>query len=137
MREREQKRKQKKLNPNGDDDPTLRLLQVRRQPNRRRHLLLHGASLRSHLVDPNLPHHLLQIPKILNRQSRQEAGDDEDREPFLQAHRQEIEDQEDGPRRDEPQGVEPRSVPLQVQIRRRRGPRPLRRLRAVELALRR
>lgn len=126
-----------KPNPNGDYDPTLRLLQVRRQPNRRRNLLLHRPSLRSHLLDPNLPHELLQVPQTLHRPGREEARDDEDREPFLQADDQEIEDEEDRPRRDEPEGVEPRSVVIQVQIGSRGGARAIRRLRAAELAVRR
>ncbi|GFY80737.1 transmembrane/coiled-coil protein [Actinidia rufa] len=97
------------------------------------YLRVHGPSLRGHIVGANLPDHLLQVPQILHRQGLQEARDHEDRLFHQQAQ---VQGQEDGPRRDQPQGVQPRPLPLQVQVRRRRRHRPLRRLRPPQLPLR-
>ncbi|CAN0879146.1 hypothetical protein LINGRAHAP2_LOCUS12877, partial [Linum grandiflorum] len=113
-----------------------RLLQVRRQPDRRRNLPLHRHRLRGNLLDPDLPHQLLQVPQVLHRQGLEEARDDEDRHR-RQDHHEEVQVQEDQPRRDLPQGVQPRPLALQVQVRRCRRLGPVHRLRPPELSLRR
>lgn len=106
-------------------------LQVRRRPHGSRHLRLHGGRVRGHLVAPHIPHHLLRGPPIFHRQGH------EDRRQPREDLRQEVQDEEVRPRRDQPQGVEPRPLPLQVQVRRGRRSRPLRHLRPVQLPLRR
>ncbi|CAN1144334.1 hypothetical protein LINPERHAP2_LOCUS14040, partial [Linum perenne] len=119
----------------GDSSIPL-LLQVRRQPHRRRNLPLHRHRLRSNLLDPDLPHQLLQVPKVLHRQGLQEARDDEDRHR-RQDRYEEVQVQEDQSRRDLAQGVEPRPLALQVQVRSGRRIGPVHRLRAPQLSLRR
>lgn len=70
----------------------------------------------------HLPHRLLQIPQIHHRQSLQEAGDHEDHGRqlrLLQRPQEVVQDQEDRPRRVLLEGIQPRSVHVQVQIGRR------------------